>query len=312
MILAALLGAGLTASRATAQYPQVAAGGSDRSVKVFNEAGIEMFSIAAHEGAVNALCFTPDARHLISAGADGTVKIWNVDDGSQEQSLEGHTGPVLSLAVKEDGSVLASGGADGRIRLWNPRSGKLLRTIQAHTRGVRALAWSHDGKMLASGGEDRVIAVWREDGSQVAGIVGHDEPIAGLVWTRDGRSLISGAGDGFVKVWSTGDFSLAARHRMPDRSITSLVGHVDGQLLAAAGADGRIRILSVQGVSVAETVSKLLNRQVLCMAWSRDAKILVTGGPQRALEFWNTADLTVLLRVNANEGSITAVAVDPR
>ena len=132
-----------------------------------------------------------------------------------------------------------------------------------------------------------------------------------LVWTKDGKSLISGAADGFVKVWTAGDFALASRHRTSDKSLAALVGTVDGQLLATAGPDGRIRIYTVTGTGISELVSKLLERQVLCMAWSRDGKILVTGGADRSLRYWKGSDLSVLLRVSAHEGNITAVAVGP-
>lgn len=298
-------------SPAAAQFPPVATGGSDKKVKLYGGDGVETFSFLAHEGAINALLFTSDGLRMISAGDDGTVKIWNVDDGSLENSMDAHD-RALALALKDDGSVLASGGADGAIKLWAPATGKLLKTISAHARPVRALAWSPDGKMLASGGEDLAIQVWRDDGSQAATIVGHDESITGLAWTKDGKSLISGAADGYVKLWTAGDFSLASRHRTSDKSLSALVGTVDGQLVATAGSDGRIRIYSITGKGISEMVSRLLERQVICMAWSRDGKVLVTGSADRSLRYWNSSDLSILLRVTANEGSITAVAVDPR
>jgi WD40 repeat protein len=300
------------AREALAQYPPVASGGADRAIRVFSPEGVETYSFVAHEGAVNALLFSPDGRRMISGGEDGTIKVWNVDDGSLENSVDAHEKAVLALALKDDGSALASGGSDGKVKLWAPATVKLLHTIPAHARPVRALSWSPDGKLLASGGEDRVIQVWRDDGSQAASIVGHDEAITGLAWTRDGRSLISGAADGYVKVWSAGDFALASRHRTNDKSLAALVATADGQLLATAGADGRIRVYTITGKGISEIVSKLLERQVLCMAWSRDGKVLVTGGAGRSLRYWKGSDLSVLLRVSGGQGTITAIAVDPR
>jgi WD40 repeat protein len=40
--------------------------------------------IAAHRWGIAALSFTPDSRFLISASADGTVKVWRVLDGVKE------------------------------------------------------------------------------------------------------------------------------------------------------------------------------------------------------------------------------------
>jgi len=288
----------------------LAAGTSGRSISVYNDTGVETFSFVAHEGPVYGLVFTTDGKRIISGGADGTVKIWNVDDGSLENTLDAHEGAVYALALREDGTALASGGADGKVKIWAPTTGKLLRIISGHVRAVRALAWSPDGRLLASGGDDRLIQVWRDDGSQAASIVGHDEPITGLMWTRDGKSLISGAADGLVKIWSSGDFSLVSKHRAADKSLSALVGSVDGQLIATAGADGRIRIYSVTGKGISQLVTRMLERQVLCIAWSRDGKVLVTGG-DRALRYWSSSDLSVLLKVTPREGTVTALAVRP-
>lgn len=312
LLASILLACLLAMAPALGQYPPVAAGTSAKAVSLYDESGVETFSFAAHEGAVNAVLFTADGKRIVSAGEDGTVKIWNVDDGSLENTLDAHAGGVNAIALTEDGTILASGGADGLVKFWSPKTGKLLRIIRAHAKAVRTLAWSPDGKLLASGGDDRVIQVWRDDGSQAASIVGHDEPIAGVLWTRDGRSLISAAGDGYVKVWEAGDFSLVSKHRTSDRSIAALAGSVDGQLLATAGPDGRIRVYTFTGKRLAEVVSKLLERQVLCMAWSRDGKVLVTGGSDHVLRYWNGSDLSVLLKVTSREGSITAVAVKPQ
>jgi WD40 repeat protein len=40
--------------------------------------------IAAHRWGIAALSFTPDSRFLISASADGAVKVWRVLDGVKE------------------------------------------------------------------------------------------------------------------------------------------------------------------------------------------------------------------------------------
>lgn len=296
----------------SAQAPPVVMGGADKRVTMIGADGVETFSFVAHEGAVHSILFSRDGHRIISAGADGVVKVWNVDDGSLEQAMDTQDGPVYALALRDDQTVLASGSSDGRIRLWSPNTGKLQKTINAHSRPVRALAWSPDGTLLASGADDRVIQVWRADGTQAASIVGHDEAITGLVWSSDGRSLISGAADGYVKLWSTGDFALASRYKASDKSLSAMVGTVDGHLLATAASDGRIRVYTVTGKGLSQVITRLLEREALCLAWSSDGKVLVSGGADRALRYWKGSDLSVIMKVSASEGSITAVAVDPR
>ena len=47
--------------------------------------------LKGHADNVEALCFTPDEQHLITAGHDGTTRVWNVDDG-YSMAMLGHGG----------------------------------------------------------------------------------------------------------------------------------------------------------------------------------------------------------------------------
>ena len=68
---------------------------------------------AAHPNAVYALRFTPDGKHLISAGGAardrGYLAIWDVADGKLVRADELPVGAIWALAVSRDGKLLALG-----------------------------------------------------------------------------------------------------------------------------------------------------------------------------------------------------------
>lgn len=120
---------------------------------------------AADRDNVRALAVTRDGRHLVSAGDDSVVKVWNSADGSAVTTLEGHRECVFSLALSPDGQHLVSGDLLGSVRQWGIAEGwKPVRELDAsllHTRkdnfladvgGVRSLAFNRDGSLLAAGG----------------------------------------------------------------------------------------------------------------------------------------------------------------
>ena len=63
--------------------------------------------------------FSPNGKRIVSGGADGTVRLWDVETGSILKTLTGHTGSIESVSFSPDGKMLASGSVDGTILLWD-------------------------------------------------------------------------------------------------------------------------------------------------------------------------------------------------
>jgi len=55
---------------------------------------------------------------VITAGEDGTARIWETQSGTQIVLLTGHTGPVKSVAYSRDGTRAVTAGADWKARLY--------------------------------------------------------------------------------------------------------------------------------------------------------------------------------------------------
>jgi hypothetical protein len=67
----------------------------------------------------------------VSAGADGTVRLWDAVTGKVLHSLQGHSGLVRSCEFSADGARVVSAGIDSTVRLWDAATGKALRVHRA-------------------------------------------------------------------------------------------------------------------------------------------------------------------------------------
>jgi hypothetical protein len=158
--------------------------------------------LEGHEGAADALAYSPATGLLASGGADRTIKLWNTGNYSLNRIYRGHHEAVTALALSPDGRLLASASLDGAVRLWSTSSGRTFRSVRLHKARVSVLAFSPDGQMLASASEDGSARVWefrRARGARVVPALGTD--VRDLSFSPDGRRLASAGGDGIVRVW---------------------------------------------------------------------------------------------------------------
>ena len=64
------------------------------------------------------MAFSPDGKILASASDDNTLKLWDVDTGTEFRSLAGHSSDVWGVAFSADGKTVASASGDNTLKLW--------------------------------------------------------------------------------------------------------------------------------------------------------------------------------------------------
>jgi WD40 repeat protein len=233
--------------------------------------------IQAHGGDVVDLLFTSDG--LISAGADGQVKIWDSQSWTSTRQLPGERwlqnmrAGLTVLRGQPIGPCFLPRGA--ALEVWEADGSKPERRWPAPD--AQALAASDDGSCLATLMTNGSIVIWDDHGKRQNEIAG---PFSCLDLSADGKTLASGDKDGAVMLWETGSGKANLSPPSLHKRIKVVRFSPDGQRVAA-GCEGQLVISSGARVLWELKVDSYASPSVL--AFSSDGHQLASSGASKVL-----------------------------
>jgi WD40 repeat protein len=238
-----------------------------------------------HEGPVNVGSFSTDGRTVITASDDGSAAIWSVSDGRRLLQLK-HGAPVTTASLSPNGKYAVTAGRDGVAILWDARRGAPYRRLKHGTDSVNDAKFSRDGRLVATAGADRTAVIWRvSDGARLLTLRGHSGSIVAVAFARDGRHVATASMDATARI-SDLRSGKSMELRGHTAALTALAFNGKGSLLATAAADSDARVWNVRsGREVA--VLRIHAGPVNDVAFSADGRWLATAGPQAA-GIWET------------------------
>lgn len=225
-------------------------------------------SVRAHRGPVTALAaVAADPPLLVSAGGDGTIKVFDTPPVTPRMVLTGHAYSVNAVAAVPGAPVVVSGGEDRTVRVWDVSAAGTAEKPVGHDGRVTALAVAPRGARIASGGEDGSVRIWTRRGDPLLTLRAHTRPVTAVRFV--GRRIVSASEDGTVRAWS------------------ARTGRALETVGAAAGPSGRaesVGLLAERGavaavVNVTPDGVATLVRDGRLRAWNRDLTLSAAAEP---------------------------------
>ncbi len=290
--------------------------------------------LTGHKSAVHCVVFSPDGKFLVSAGSNGTLKIWELDTAAgiekatakAIQSVTGRTGAILSLAFSPDGRYLCYSGTDKTVRVWDVESGMGLITFRGHTSVVESVQFSPDGRCLISCSPTQAeIKVWDLTRHPEYATLAHTgTDVESVAFHEDGRHLVSVTRGGKLQVWDGASGMLDAEHELPTSAdlvepagVLAAFAPGGRRLAARCRDDGSlVRIWDVDsGQPVVACRAHSL--PVYCVRFSADGRRLAScacekksAGGLHEINIWNAED-GALLSSRRGSGRFFTLAFSP-
>ena len=114
------------------------------------------FVLEEHEGQINGVHVLRGNR-LLSWAADGSIRLWNLENGSCLTHYIGHRSPINGVLLLDNDQAL-SWSDDGTMRLWNLDQNQPIRVINSHNGTIKKVLRAAD--QVISWGSDETVKIW--------------------------------------------------------------------------------------------------------------------------------------------------------
>lgn len=186
---------------------QIMSGGGDGRVRVwriYEKHQVMLHSMKEHRGSVNSIVCNSDGSQAVSASADGSCIVWNIERGVRITALYDKT-VFRSVLYHPDESQYLTASSANRIGYFCAFAGEPVRFINGGgdvSQDVTSLAIFGDGQYYLSGSADKVLRLWHyDDGRQVASAKGHSGTISKVKLSPDEKTIVSVGMEGGIFLW---------------------------------------------------------------------------------------------------------------
>jgi len=273
--------------------------------------------LEGHQGAVTAVAYNEDGSLIVSAGQDGTIKVWDALAGTLARTIEMDDGPPSALAIS--GRRAITGHGNGGVVVWDLDRAEKLASFKRNEANIWSVAFAGSPDRVAASSHDWTVTLWNAAGGPTAGTTaplhvfeGHENAVQSIAYgaTPAGPVLISGGADRTVKMWNLDNYDLVRTYRGHKDFVTGLAFSPTGKILAASSLDGSIRVWSSSGPALRRTLYGHKGR-VGALAFSPDGELLASASDDGQVRIWDLRRSRTARTLTGHSGAVKSVAFAP-
>ncbi|KAG0048122.1 hypothetical protein BGZ83_006891 [Gryganskiella cystojenkinii] len=279
-----------------------------------------------HSGTVFSVSFTPKGEQIVSAGEDGSVRLWDATTGISKETIQikfqtritisspnrldvftARYGSPVRLMPTQRGLQLALCDSSSKLRLFDPVKGV---AIPISDSPPRTALWN-----MESSSKDRVLR-------------GHDEVVTGLVFSPNGRMLVSRSLDQTISFWNSETGTRIYQITIGNPSFGDWIGNKlvawDCSAFAFSSCGSKVaigfgKIVRIVHTSFDKDLPEMRGHigLVVAITWSPDSRWIVTAANDHTVRLWklNVTGSAItpqcIYVINDFVGAITSLAWNP-
>jgi WD40 repeat protein/energy-coupling factor transporter ATP-binding protein EcfA2 len=270
--------------------------------------------LKGHDNAVRSVIFVPGTSTLISAGSDGKILKWNINDPEKKsETIAEGIGVIEKIQVSSDGKYLAVAKNRDGISLYNLNENNAVPSIlPCEDPNIRTLVIGPDNKSLYSTGLIPIIEYWDMESKNHFKLAEFDARINTLAISPDGAILAGGTKDGRLVIWRVKATTIFQEvYKDANKAINAVSFSLDGKYLACGNVDGEVLLFTADTYQFVSILTGHSAR-ITDLGFSPDSKTIASSSYDGKVLFWELANLTnPPIVMDDNSGFVFSLAFSP-
>lgn len=239
--------------------------------------------LVGHTDIVNAVAWRPDGGQLATASHDGTIRLWNPNNGNLDELVDLNAGPVSALDWTPDGIHVVAGTYDGRLSLIDPTYGTELNSATFYGE-IRAIKTAPAGGVVAVGTDAPSLELLQIPSLKTHRTISVSATPRMIDW-RTGAPAVAGMSAGEIVAFDIDDQPPNNREELIS-GVRAVAWHPEASMLAIGGIGHRVLLLDHTLDVIAASPER--ESGATDLAWSSDGELLATCHNGGAVELWTT------------------------
>ncbi|CAE8697109.1 unnamed protein product, partial [Polarella glacialis] len=242
----------LRCSTGTRAYPLTVAASEDIIVAGSNDGKLNCWDVYqgqnlwhidnAHKGGVTAVKLSSNVRFVVSGGAEGELRVWEIKTRDMVSNLKEHTARVHDLKLFPNDQYAISVSRDRCLLTWDLRAEKRLTAHRERHGGINCMAVASNQTTVITAGQEKTMTYWDLRMADPVRSIELDEEVHTMSLSSDDQ-LLATAGTGMlVKVWDVNAGAVRSQGAGHSRAVQRLSFAPDNKQIVSVGLDHAIMV----------------------------------------------------------------------